>query len=101
MNPKSSSALNWFALLLVAIGIIATALEAQFFFSTVAAIIAFFPTVFSRKKQQIFGGVVLVLSLVLLVYGYPKYMQSPYMQRARDMGETKSLTQSVKQEDLQ
>ena len=96
MNPKSASALSWFALIIVGIGIIATAVEAQFFFSGVAAIIAFFPTVFARKKHQLFGCVVLVLSLVLLVDGYPKYIQSPYMQRAKTTQELNSIPPSTK-----
>ena len=73
LNPKSASALCWFALIVNFLGLIAMALSAQFFFSGVAALLALIPTVFARKKAQIFGVAVLLLSLTLVVTGYPKF----------------------------
>ena len=83
MNPKSAWALSWFALILNGLGVIATALSAQFMFSVLAAILALIPTVFARKRAQSFGVAVLLVSLALVLTGYPKYEQDPYMQRAR------------------
>ncbi len=75
LNPKSASSLCWFALIVNVLGLIATTLSAQFFFSAIAAFLALIPTVFARKRAQIFGAVVLILSLTLAVTGYPKYEQ--------------------------
>jgi membrane protein implicated in regulation of membrane protease activity len=83
MHPKSAWAVSWFALILNSLGVIATALSAQFMFSVFAAILALIPAFFARKRAQIFGVAVLVVSLALVLTGYPKYEQDPYMQRAR------------------
>jgi hypothetical protein len=81
MNPKSATALAWTALVVNTLGVMVLALEAQFAFSVFAALLVFFPAIFARDKAQVFAGVVLMLSLVLAVSGYPKFEQSPYMQR--------------------
>lgn len=73
LNPKSASALCWVGLMVNVIGLIATALSAQFFFSGFAVLLAIIPAVFARKKARIFGVAVLVLSLTLAVAGYPKF----------------------------
>ena len=99
LNPKSASALCWIALAVDGFGIIATALSAQFMFSAFAAILALIPAIFARKRAQIFGGVVLALSLGLAVTGYPKYERDPYMQRARTQSGDASTPPQARQED--
>jgi hypothetical protein len=81
MNPKSASALAWLALGINILGLIVTALEAQFVFSAFAAVLVLYPAIFAGSRARIFPGAVLILSLVLAVAGYPKFIQSPYMQR--------------------
>src|SRR5688572_16043214 len=88
MNPKSASALAWFALGVNILGLVVLALEAQFVFSLFAAILVLYPTIFSRNKARIFAGVVLILSLGLALAGYPKFAQSPYIRRASSATET-------------
>jgi membrane protein implicated in regulation of membrane protease activity len=75
LNPKSASSLCWFALVVNGLGLIVTALSAQFAFSAFAAILALIPTVLARSRSQIFGVIVLALSLALAFTGYPKYEQ--------------------------
>ena len=87
MNPQTAWALTWSALIINGLGVIVTAIGGQFTFSLIAVILALFPTIFARKKAQVFGGAVLVLSLGLVITGYPKYMESPYMQRAKEYAE--------------
>ena len=99
LNPKSASALCWTALIVNGVGITATALSAQFMFSALAAVLALIPTVFARKRAQIFGGAVLALSLGLVLTGYPKYEQDPYMQRARTKPGEVSAPPLAQQED--
>lgn len=84
MNPKSAAALSWIAIFINGLGLIVTALSAQFIFSAFAAVLALIPTVFARKGPQIFGGAVLVASLLLAFTGYSNYEQDPYMQRAKE-----------------
>ncbi len=83
MNPKSASALAWFALIVNVLGLIVLALEAQFAFSVFAALLVLFPTLFARGKARMFTGAVLIVSLALAVSGYLRFAQSPYMQRWR------------------
>ena len=99
MNSKSASALCWFALIVNGLGLIATALSAQFFFSAFAAVLALIPTVFARKKTQIFGVVVLVLSLMLAAMGYPKYEQEKANIQQRVNAAHQSAPQAAKQEE--
>jgi hypothetical protein len=82
MNPNSASALTWTALIVNGLGVMVLALEAQFVFSSFAALLVLFPVMFARGKARLRAGAVLVLSLALAFTGYPKFMQSPYMQRA-------------------
>jgi hypothetical protein len=98
LNPKSASALCWIALIVDGIAITATALSAQFMFSAFAAVLALIPTVFARKRSQIFAGAVLALSLGLAFTGYPKYEQDPYMQRATTKSADVSAPPPAKQE---
>lgn len=83
MNPKSAGALIWTALILNVLGVMVLALEAQFVFSACAAVLVLAPSVFARHKAGIGARFVLVLSLALAYAGYPKFVDSPYMQRAR------------------
>jgi VIT1/CCC1 family predicted Fe2+/Mn2+ transporter len=94
LNPKSASALSWFALVVNVLGLIATALSAQFFFSVFAAFLSLFPAVFARKKVRIFGIAVFVLSLTLMVTGYPKYKleKEKFQQRIKAIQESKPKT---------
>ena len=84
MNPKSAWALSWFALIVNLLGLMALSLSAQFMFSAIAAVLSLIPTVFARKKSQIFAVVVLMVSLVLVVTGYPNFKeeQAQLQQRA-------------------
>jgi hypothetical protein len=82
MNPKSVSALAWFALGINILGLIVTALEAQFVFSVFAALLVLYPAIFARDKARVFAAAVLILSLALVFTGYPKFVQSPYMHHA-------------------
>jgi hypothetical protein len=88
MNPKSAGALVWLALIVNSLGLIVLALEAQFVFSVFAAVLVFFPVVFTRERTRIAAGLVLALSLALAFAGYPKFIESPYMQRARAVQES-------------
>jgi len=99
MNPQTASALTWSALIINGLGVIVTAIGGQFTFSLIAVILALFPTIFARKKAQVFGGAVLVLSLGLVITGYPKYMESPYMQRAKEYAEKISTPPPTMQEE--
>ena len=73
MNPKSASALSWFALIVNVLGLTVTALGVQFVFSAFAAVLTLIPTIFARKGAQIFGGAVLTVSVALAVPGFPEY----------------------------
>jgi hypothetical protein len=88
MNPKSASALIWAALIVDSLGLMVHALEAQFVFSIFSAVLVFFPFVFAREKTRIAAGLVLALSLALAYAGYPRFIDSPYMQRARAVSES-------------
>jgi membrane protein implicated in regulation of membrane protease activity len=81
MNPKSASALSWLALILNGLGVMTTALGAQFLLSALAAILAILPAVLARGRARIFGIVVLVISLALVFTGYPKYQRDTYRTR--------------------
>ena len=96
MNSESASALCWFALIVNVLGLIASTLSAQFFFSAFAAVFALIPTVFARKRAQIFGVAVLVLSLTLVVTGYPKYEQQKAMIQQRIKAGHESAPKAVK-----
>ena len=100
MNPKSAFALSWSALIVGVLGLMVTALSAQFIFSMFAAVLALTPTIFARKKAQIFGAVVLLVSLALAFTGYSKFEQDPYMQRAKTKaGNISNPTSPVKQQE--
>jgi hypothetical protein len=99
MNPKSASALSWLALILNGLGVIATAQSAQFMFSALSAILALIPTVFARKRAQIFGVIVLVVSLALALTGYPMYEQDEYWQRSRQESANSTAPHPVTQKE--
>jgi hypothetical protein len=82
-NPGSAGALIWAALVLNVLAVIVLAHEAQFVFSTLAALLMLVPSVIYRDKAMIGARFILVLSLGLAYAGYPKFIDSPYMQRAR------------------
>lgn len=83
MNPKSASALCWFAVIVDGLGLIATAHSAQFMFSAFAAILSLGPALFARKRAQLFGVAVLMVSLALAVGGYSNHTQDPYRKRVK------------------
>lgn len=88
MNPKSAGALIWTALIVNTLGLIVLAAEAQFVFSAFAALLVLVPSIFAREKAGISARLVLALSLGLAYAGYPKFIDSPYMQRARAVQES-------------
>lgn len=88
MNPKSAGALIWVALIVNVLGLIVLAAEAQFVFSAFAAVLVLAPSIFAREKARIGAGFVLVISLALAYAGYPKFVDSPYMQRAKAVQES-------------
>jgi hypothetical protein len=87
MNPKSAAALAWLALIINGLGVMVLALEAQFVFSAFAAVLALVPTICAPGKARLYAGAVLILSVVLAVTGYPKFVQSPYLQRVKAVTE--------------
>jgi hypothetical protein len=91
MNPKSAAALIWAALILNTLAVIVLALEAQFVFSACAAALVLVPSVLARHKAGIGARFVLALSLAIAYAGYPKYIESPYMQRARAAQDSRTL----------
>jgi hypothetical protein len=72
MNP-SASALSWFALIVNVLGLIVLALGMQFIFPAFAVVPTLIPTIFARKGSQIFGGLVLIMSLALAITCFPDY----------------------------
>jgi len=75
MKPASTKALTWFAaILLIAAGIVMSP-SGAFFLSAAAALIALFPSVFSRGKVRVVAAVLLLVSLGLALENYPHFKQ--------------------------
>jgi membrane protein implicated in regulation of membrane protease activity len=97
LNRKSATALSWFAIIVNLLGLTALMLGGQFIFSVTAAVFALIPTIFARQAPQFFGGAVLVLSLALVVAGYPEFKQgrTEYEQQLQRRAKARSAPVSV------
>ena len=73
MKPASAKALTCFtATLLIAAGIMMSP-SGAFFLAAAAALIALFPSVFSRGKLRVVAVVLLLISLGLALEKYPNF----------------------------
>jgi hypothetical protein len=87
-NPRSAGAFIWAALILNVLAVTVPADEVQFVFSALAALLVLVPSILYRDKAALGARFILVLSLGLAYAGYPKFIDSPYMQRARAVQES-------------
>lgn len=101
MGPTTASALNWFALIVNVLGLIALDVVSQFTFSSIATLMAVIVVVFARKGQQIFGAVVVLVSLAFAVTGYPRYEEgmAKYRERAKASSLKVPAPPAAKQEE--
>lgn len=73
MKNTSASALTWFAVMLLFLGLLIMSPTGSFFVYILAAIFVVPPAIFGTKKIRIFAIILLLVSIFLAVNKYPEF----------------------------
>ncbi len=73
INPKSASALVWFAAILIVAGWLVMSPSGAFALFVLAALFAVFPAVFGSRGTRIAAAVLLLVSIIFASIKYPEF----------------------------
>ena len=96
MNPKSSDALVWAAVIANLLGLVVLSPDGQFFVAAVAALLTIVPAIRARGARRVIAAAVMAGSLALAALAFPEFERSmgQYRQRARERAVGDSIAPS-------
>lgn len=83
MKPSSASALIWFAVILLVVGMMIMSPSGAFLVFLLALLFSAIPAIFSRKKIRIAAIVLLIISVLLAANQYPKFKEESNLMEKR------------------
>lgn len=85
LPDKSTSALTWFAVILLLPGLMIQSPSGRFFFAALAGLVALVPLVFGSTQRRLYGGVIAAIALLIAVATYLEFAhdQDSYRDRVR------------------